>query len=489
MSSAVARTPWEIWDRILAFVIACQLVPASPQAEDAFFDGIELLNTPDEKLAMTYRASERMRGILRLVCRSWKETVDPYSYRFYMGTERHIKDIVWSPRVHIISRVSFSWKYLELNKACSPLTEPPRTIEGMPILMSDKRVVQSLVLTGDDLSPLSDPSSFPNLRLLSLCLAALGDVDAAPNNINTLPLISQSWPNLTHLKLRVIQSSLVLLYQNQALVLPHLHTLSLTFVSKRRAPLLPTDTVFPFLSTFSLPSLRTLALGGAIHGADKRVIEEINALLRNVGPTLTGIVFELLIFDARVNTHHVPDDFWDWCPHITHLELTLPALLRAPPPPTSPRRDGDAQQGQKLNIVLAEPAHPFGVRHLPFLPWLTEFFETANELWPSHTRFVIPVTWRAFQQNLREGFERGQKSARFLKWLVVFRELLTEIQDKEYVIVDREGQGMESDGFEAFVEWLADPGESGKEHFLQTMKKAWPDRVERVRGDNEWWDV
>lgn len=280
----------------------------------------------------------------------------------------------------------------------------------------------------------------------------------------SLPALSMKCQNLTHLSLS--EFSFPANDRDQTLDLPELNTLTLNFfctgqsVSSDRPMVLHQS-----IQGWKLPRLRNLGLKGWVSDSDDAFFSCLHKLIRRVGPTLQGILYNIWRHTStRDEIHSLPHELWLWCPHLQTVQTSFKVFFGGPdPPPSHP----------SITVV---PVHLGNLETLPTAPhmerqvWPREVFKRIRDTnWPIE-RIRISTTWATFYRKLRGIYDEinippdqreSDPSVRY--WPTYFCKWIRLLHQKGYHVEDRYGVPItSSDGpaqevhswLQGFDEWV-----------------------------------
>lgn len=325
--SAVARTPVEIWQRILEMAIC--VGPPFPIVEDGFVENLSVFD--DECTIMaTHHASELARNRLRLVCKSWDAFLNQTTHSFVpipsysrttvpsdeaLRTANRIQ-MIYHPFVCVChERCYLSHRWIMAHRG--RLSRGYGRYCGLGDIIEQCGELNAQVLRCDiarsDLASVG--SAFPCLKVLS----------THPGRGNWSIKLSQHFPLLTHLD---IDGNVRDAFRS-GLDLPNLITFSIRLLN-HDASAYGQDWTTPEI--WNLPSLSYLFVEGYFGRAFIRT--HLDTLLRSCGPTLQGLaIVQANRRDVTVSGFTFPDNLWELCPNLVTLGGTAQSLLYAPRPP------------------------------------------------------------------------------------------------------------------------------------------------------------
>lgn len=318
------RVPVEVWHKILRTAI---WFPLLPQEDDGYLSHKRLLPF-DCALIAEYKASERIRTNLRLVCRSWDRFLDEYSDRL-VHLNKSVPDGHWPPikrwnyvvRIHCSKDLRCSckpdpcWPCSQIHKRASRWD--PTTMPSLRIMIENVKNLY-LPLLGNRLKVIVDANVWIDQLLDRDRLGGVISLTGVGEAVLCAPFsqeISKAYQDLTHLGISIRDIYSLENYFD----LPKLRSLSLTF-SGRAHPSSEAS-----LGHWHLPSLRIL------------VVKLFNDGRHDIRPTfdlfvpLVGGALKHFIFEEITN-HYLPtqsvlsDDLWTSMPKLELLGIQLKEL-------------------------------------------------------------------------------------------------------------------------------------------------------------------
>ncbi|KIM24603.1 hypothetical protein M408DRAFT_10895 [Serendipita vermifera MAFF 305830] len=321
---AADQIPVEIWHKILSIAIS---YPLLPRDDDSYFEYQKVTLFNCETIAM-YKACERVRTKLRLVCRSWDQFLDQHSDRLvHLNTATSTGH--WPP-VKRWNRIVRIEGINDINCECRVPTCWPCFIDynepstwGLSAAPYSEYVVENvkkkhLPLLGSRCQAISHPSIWSGTLLDSVrlngvtYLAWVGDLGSlSPSSMK----ISQAYPNLTHLKISISP-----LYDpSHNFNLPRLRLLSI-LISHNEPPS-PSGQI----GYWQLPSLRCLVIvSPRLLGGD--VPLDITPLISRIGQPVEEFFFREYISRFEAQQPIPSSTIWTAMPSLKLLGAT-PAQL------------------------------------------------------------------------------------------------------------------------------------------------------------------
>ncbi|KIM24604.1 hypothetical protein M408DRAFT_231550 [Serendipita vermifera MAFF 305830] len=251
------QIPVEIWHKILSIAIS---YPLLPREDDGYFEYQQIILFNCETIAM-YKASERVRSKLRLVCRSWDHFLDQHSDRL-VNLNTMVPNGYWPPvkRWDRVVRIEGAdgiicncgippcWPYKE------PLTQwlPDVPPSGDLVNMSDELRKKFLPLIGNHCRAILRSFIWRDQLVDPDGVIFLSGINDSGRYDLSSTEISQKYPKLTHLEI----TTSALYEPSHHFLLPRLRLLSISVSNHEDEP------PFPSIQTgyWHLPLLRCLIL-------------------------------------------------------------------------------------------------------------------------------------------------------------------------------------------------------------------------------------
>ncbi|PVF92321.1 hypothetical protein CPB86DRAFT_195640 [Serendipita vermifera] len=416
---AVYRVPLEIWEEILIYSISDPILPSS---DDPPLRAILLLQHDCE----ASRKVEVIRAQLRSVCRSWNEIIKRLSVQFvYEG------DLKTTPIPPFSLRVEF--EELGWHWRC----RPEKMSNEMTSMKNSYPYVEALI-AWDQYRRQPDLERFPNIRVLST-----KNFDPAYISIRFPALIR----NLTHLQVCLIYSKGP---SREELAFPSLHTLCINFEERfyrlynnRYAD---TNSGGVNCLNWSLPNLVNLKCFGQV--TDNLASRVIYELIERFGSTLKGFFMD--VYTMSDHYRHIylalPENLWKQCTLLETLGTSLTNITSRVRPP-----HGD----HLLRLIFCdidEPDHwqcgdPCVENERRWMDYEVSISLFIALGWQVDT-LQMDISWDELEGRISEfdfpdGMEMLYNFLDRLRW--IGRDLM-----------DKHGDGFESERGNGFVIWLED---------------------------------
>ncbi|KIM24607.1 hypothetical protein M408DRAFT_26899 [Serendipita vermifera MAFF 305830] len=357
---SASRVPVEIWHKILCIAISFPLLPQ----DDDGYPMCNEISRFDCAMIAKYKACERDRTKLQLVCRSWNSFLDNYSDRlvhFVIGAPNGY----WPPIKHWDRVVRVQGGNVHCN--CMPELCWPSTYhrDGFKHWMSDPKTLpspkiltmqDSLPLLGSQLKAIAGSVSWASHWMTGqdrfgglLMLTGVGTMDG-----NAFPsrLISTVHRALTHLEI----TAETFWNPEHIFDLPKLRYLSFT-AGTGRLPAAHTD----IFGHWSLPCLQTLVLN-ITNSVEHDLRPIVDRLIGLVGSNVKHFVCKPPISPGWLPVPALPEDLWTRMPRLERIDADLTQLATTPIPGGAPRLSLGINLAQILSFHNNVPA---GVSNIP----------------------------------------------------------------------------------------------------------------------------
>ncbi|CCA72654.1 hypothetical protein PIIN_06591 [Serendipita indica DSM 11827] len=303
-SDAVDRTPFEVWRNVFEFFLGISLL----DPEEPTMRGYRRLLADEASLPLSFRAQEQCRGILRLVCRSWKELADMLGDKIVVSL---LGEADWPPHGSREGAKYISYRNLTPIQWVDPIHDYKRLFRNrrlaatslVPIQVNRSLIfapITSLIANSLDVSSIQDITETANVYFLRIL--------EAPADLRFM-----MYPLFANVRILYLSHYFPQRYLAKEVMLPNLRCLILGTImaNNEREPHVKS------LSSCYFPKLIMFGLLSSRHW--NSVSTDIFDFLSNGAKTFEEI--ELPFRLATMAAQGV-----DWSPFVRLRSLTLPSL-------------------------------------------------------------------------------------------------------------------------------------------------------------------